>query len=113
MILKLNLKTIFASLFFLLLVFIFSPVQSAFADTFTLSGNVSESTGTDIENATIDVIDPSNSTAVASTTTNSEGNYTTIINGGTYNVQVTSPAGSNFYSAVGLSQNISVDFFLS
>ena len=91
---------------------IFSP-RIAFADTFTLSGNISVASGADIVSASIDVKDINTNASVGSTITDGLGNYTLVLNGGTYDVQVTPPAGSNFSSAIALSQSITVDTVLN
>jgi protocatechuate 3,4-dioxygenase beta subunit len=106
MTLKINFKSIFVHLFFLLITFGFFLTRPAFADTFNLSGNVSDSVGNDISGATVDVVNPSNSTTVASTSTNSQGDYSMTFEEGTYNVQVTPPVGSNFSPVIALEQNV-------
>ncbi len=108
---KLKFLFITLSLFTFFFGFLFPKI--ALADTFTLSGRVSDNANNSIVGATIDVIDPSNNTTVASALTDLGGNYITIVNGGTYNVQVTPPAGSNFSPAIALSQNVSGDKVLN
>jgi hypothetical protein len=87
--------------------------QSAFADTVTLSGNVSDSSNNNISGASIDVADSVTGANVGSTTTDSSGNYTLVVLDGTYDIQVTPPAGSGFTSVTALSQNISTDTILN
>ncbi|HSW96630.1 MAG TPA: malectin domain-containing carbohydrate-binding protein [Candidatus Saccharimonadales bacterium] len=96
-------------LFTLTFSFLFSSPKLAFADNFTLSGSVKDASGNAISGATVNVNDTNND----NTTTDSSGNYTLSIPQGTYNVQVTPPAGSNFSSAVALSQNISANTVLN
>lgn len=107
---KINLYKNIANLLGLVLLTFFlnllSP-QSAFADTYTLSGNVSDSAGGDINDAAISVIDANTSAIVGSTTTDTFGNYSLVITDGVYNVQITPPFGSNFSSAIALNQNVS------
>lgn len=98
-----KLKLSLLNIFFLLIVFGFFSIQPAFADTFTLSGSVKDSSGNAISNSTVSVNDASSS----NTTTDSAGNYTLVIEEGTYNVQVTPPSGSGFTSATAVNQNIS------
>ena len=100
-------KFLSISLFFLTFIFGFLLPKTVSADTFTLSGNVRDSIGTTIEGATVDVVDVGTNSNVATASTDSGGNYTIIVNEGTYNIQVTPPAGSNFSPAIALSQNIS------
>src|SRR4030042_3193452 len=70
---------------------IFLP-KVTFASDYTLSGKVTDSSETAIEGAAISVNDPNNDSA----TTDSSGNYSLSIPEGTYNIQVTPPAGSNY-----------------
>src|SRR5580658_1497419 len=74
-------------------------VHSAFADSFTLSGQVKDSSGNSITGATVTIND--------STTTDGSGNYSLTIPQGTYNVQVTPPSGSNYTPSVAMDENIS------
>lgn len=108
-----RLKLSFLSLLFTTLLFGFFLPQTALADTSTLSGNVSDSSSADIDGANITVTDSSNNSAVGSTTTDSSGNYSIIVPGGTYNVQVTPQAGSNFSPAIALNQTISSNTVLN
>jgi len=104
-----RLKIYLTSTFFALLFFGFLFPKAAFADTFTLSGHVQDSSGNAISGSTVTVNDTNND----STTTDSSGNYSLSISSGTYNVQVTPPSGSNFSSAIALSQNISTNTVLN
>lgn len=87
--------------FILIIVFLglFFP-NAAFADAFTLSGNVSDSVGTSIPGVSVSVTESNTNANAGNTTTDSLGNYSLIIIGGTYNVQITPPAGSNFSPAI-------------
>src|SRR3989344_6182138 len=109
-------KFLLTNLFFFIFLYGFFAPKTVFAETYTLSGNVSDSLGVHIIGAVVDIIDASNNTNIVSTTTNSEGNYTTIINAGTYNVQLTPPVGSSFSPAIALGQIINknslLDFIL-
>jgi protocatechuate 3,4-dioxygenase beta subunit len=91
------------SIFFLSIVFGFFSIQPVSADTFTLSGSVKNSSGNAMPNSTVSVNDANSS----NTTTDSAGNYSLVIDEGTYNVQVTPPSGSGFASATAVNQNIS------
>ena len=75
----------------------------------TLSGNVSEASGTDIVGAVVDVIDTTTSNNIGSDTTDSSGNYSVEVNSGTYDIEVTPPGGSGFGSAIAPSRTISGD----
>src|SRR3990167_11136830 len=75
--------------------FITAHANQAFAHT--LSGNVSDSSGTDISGAVVDVIDTTTNNNVGSDTTDGSGNYNSInVDSGTYNIEVTPPSGSGF-----------------
>ena len=91
-----RLKLKFLSLLFLVLFLGFSAPKDAYADTVTLTGKISDSSGTEISNASVTVSDSATSTNVANTTTNSIGDYSTIFNQGTYNIQITPPTGSGY-----------------
>jgi len=79
------------------------------AATYQLFGKVGDSSGNGIVGATIEVAYAGTSTVVASVTSDGLGNYITFIDGGTYDVHVTQPAGGNYGSAVALNQTISSD----
>ncbi len=106
-------KLKFISLIFFAFLFGLFFTQPASAATVTLSGHISDNLNNAIVGASIDVIDINTNTTVAGTTSDGSGNYTTIINGGTYNVQVTPPSGNNFSPAIAVSQNISFDKVLN
>ncbi|HSW89086.1 MAG TPA: malectin domain-containing carbohydrate-binding protein [Candidatus Saccharimonadales bacterium] len=104
-----HLKFKFTILLFIVLFLSFALPQLAFADTFTLSGNVKDSSNHAISGATVAINDTNND----STTTDSSGNYNISIPTGTYNVQVTPPSGSGLSSAIALNQNISTNTTLN
>jgi protocatechuate 3,4-dioxygenase beta subunit len=109
---RLSFKILFgfiSSILFLTLFF----TNSASATAYTLSGRISDSSGANIAGATIDVLEAGTNSNVGSTVSNSEGNYTIVVSGGTYNIKVTPPAGSNFSSAVALSRDISTNTILN
>ena len=81
----------------------------ALAATYQLSGKVTDQSSNPIVGATVAVIDPSTGVPVASTTTDSSGNYSLSVDGGTYNIQVTPPSGSGFGPSNTLNQTISGD----
>ena len=89
--------------------FIYLIPQSAFADSFTLSGHVQDSSGNSISGAMITVNDSSSD----STTTDSSGNYSILVAQGTYDIQATPPSGSSFTSVIALHQDISADTTLN
>ncbi|HSW97792.1 MAG TPA: malectin domain-containing carbohydrate-binding protein [Candidatus Saccharimonadales bacterium] len=101
---KLNLLSL---LLFTVAFLLFLP-KLAYADTFTLSGSVKDSSGTAISGATVTVNDTNND----QTTTDSSGNYTMSIPSGTYNVQVMPPSG-NFSSATAMAQSITANTTLN
>src|SRR6266567_4690705 len=95
---QLKIKAIsFLSVLFLTFFFGLFSVQSAFASTFTLSGNVNGS-GSPIPDTTIIVTDSNTSANAGSTTTDSNGNYSLVVMDGTYNVTATPPSSSGFQS---------------
>ncbi len=104
------LLAVFSSLAFL--IFLLFPSQ-ALAGQLTLSGQVTDSASVAIAGATIDVLNAGTTTGVASTTTDSGGNYSLNIESGTYDVKVTPPSGSGFGSAIALSQTISANTILN
>ncbi len=95
--------------FSIVFLFGFLSTKSALAVNYTLSGKVSDNSGTAIVGATVNVNDATSD----STTTDNSGNYSLSIPQGTYNVKVTPHAGSNFSSAIALSQNISANTVLN
>ena len=70
-----NLKKKIISFVLLVLLFGFSFVRTAFAATFQLSGRITDASGTAIAGAGVDVVDASSHVTVASTTSDSLGNY--------------------------------------
>lgn len=106
-------KIKFIFLIFLTVIFGLFSVKTASATTITLSGQISDNSTTTITEATIEVIDSNTNTIIASTTSDSHGDYALIINGGIYDVKVTPPSGSNFTPAIALSQNISINTVLN
>ncbi len=108
-----KIKLFFANLFFFLFFFSFFLPQSAFADTFTVSGRVTSSSGNDIANASISVTNSTTGANAGSTTTDTSGNYSLVVMNGVYNVQVTPPAGNGFSPAIALSQTVSANKVLN
>src|SRR5437660_1452479 len=105
-----QLKLSLLSIFLLTLSLGFFSAKTALADSFTLMGSVKDSSGTAIVGATVSVNDANSD----STTTDQSGNYNfPSIPGGTYNVQVTPPSGSNFSPAIALTQTISANTVLN
>ena len=106
---RFNFKSLIVS-FFLLGVFFgaISP-QTALAITITLSGRISDSSGIGIASATINVIDATTNFTVASSISNSSGNYAVGLNQGSYNVQVIPPEGSGLSQAVAINQILNSD----
>ena len=85
-----------------LLIYLLSP-KAAFADFYTISGHISDSSGAEISGAIVSINDANFDSSI----TDSSGNYSLYVPDGTYNIQVTPPAGSNFSSAIALDQVIS------
>ncbi len=77
--------------------------------TFQLSGRVTDQSGNALAGATVEVINPVTSGAVASTTTNASGNYALSVEGGTYDIRVTPPVGSSFQTTTTLGRTITSD----
>lgn len=101
-------------------VFIFGGMLSsknALATSFQMSGKVSDSSGSGISGATVDIIDTASNTEVATVITDNDGNYGTSVNGGNYNIQVSPPVGSGFGTAIApsytISGNSTVNFILA
>jgi hypothetical protein len=110
-----KLKPFFSLSSILLSIFVFSFLfsQSAFADSFSISGKVSNSSGADISNASISITDSISGANAGTTITDSSGNYSVVVLEGIYNVQVIPPAGSGFSVAIALSQTVSDDKVLN
>ncbi|HZQ38476.1 MAG TPA: carboxypeptidase-like regulatory domain-containing protein [Dehalococcoidia bacterium] len=68
------------------------------AANFTLSGRVTDQSSNAVVGATVAALDGSNAT-IASATTDSSGNYSMSLPGGTYTIQVTPPSGSGFQTS--------------
>jgi hypothetical protein len=83
---------LFLSLFLISLFLSFIPPHIALAASVTLSGTVTDSSGSAVTGATVAVNDANND----QTTTDGTGHYSLSIPSGTYNIQVAPPAGSNF-----------------
>jgi hypothetical protein len=99
----------------LLLTFLigFVSVQSVLAASYNLSGKISNSSGDAISGAGISVVDPNTNTTLATSTSDSSGNYNISIDSGTYNIHIAPPSGSNFSSAVASNKVISDDTILN
>jgi hypothetical protein len=104
-------KLSFYSLSLFLLLFAVSTIfaNTAFADTFMLSGTVQNSSGSAVGGSTVTATDTTNGTVIGSVLTDSNlGNYNfPLIPGGIYNIQVTPPSGSNLSAVVAINQTIS------
>ncbi len=101
-------------------------VSPAGADPVQISGNVSDQQGVGIANAEVRVLTPvivggygygtAGGDLVASTVTDSSGDYVTDITSDIYDIQVIPPAGSDFQGTtlenVSISQNTVIDFDL-
>ncbi len=79
------------------------------ANSNTLSGSVTNSSGAPVVGAVVSVNDANSDSA----TTDSSGNYSLSIPDGTYNVQVTPPSSSSFSSAVAYGEVVSVNTTLN
>ncbi|OGM10613.1 hypothetical protein A2Z67_05310 [Candidatus Woesebacteria bacterium RBG_13_36_22] len=98
------------------LVFLLSPLfqKVTHAQAFTLSGHISDSTGTAIGGATLDVFNAGTTIdIVPPTISDNSGDYNFSVPGGNYDIKVTPPLGSNFSSALALSQTISSNTVLN
>src|SRR6185503_2391308 len=99
-----------ASLVFFFLTFFagfFFP-GNAFADTFTLSGSVTDQVGQAIGNTTVSAVNSvSGATAGTVTTDATTGSYSLMIPDGTYNITATPPSSSGFQSTTRSNQVIS------
>lgn len=74
----------------------------------TLLGKVTGQGSTPIENATIEILNTTDNSIIASTTTDANGNYSLMIaSAGVYHVKVTPPVASNYQPTTAQNQNIS------
>jgi len=109
---KLKIKFIQSFFVFFVLTSFFGlvSVKHAFAANYQLSGSVRDNSGTAVSGTVVHVYSPGTTTdIISSTTTDTSGNYSfTSVPGGTYDIKVIPPAGSNFTSAIALSQNITL-----
>jgi len=80
--------------------------------TFSLSGRVSDQSGTPITGAMVAAIDPVSDTTVVSTTTDSNGSYLLYVAGGVYDITVKPRAESGFTPAIALDRSITTDSVL-
>jgi protocatechuate 3,4-dioxygenase beta subunit len=101
---RLRINLIFT--FFLFLLFGLLSIKPAFADTFQLSGKVTQGSGQPIENTTITVTSSSTGTLAGTTTTDTNGDYSLIVSDGTYDITATPPSSSGFQSATQANQII-------
>ncbi len=84
----------------------------------TVSGRVSDSSGSGISGAEVQVINPADDNVVATATTDSNGNYSLNIEGGAYNFKVIPPINSNNFEEVLvenelIDSDIRLDFLLA
>ena len=79
-----------------------ASLNIAHADTALISGTVDDSSGTPIVGAAVSVNDANGDNTI----TSSSGSYSLSVPSGTYNVEVTPPAGDNFSSAVAYSVTV-------
>ena len=91
-----------------------STIANAVA--YQLSGRVTDGAGNPIPDTTIEIVDPSSSTIVTSTTTDATGNYAISVESGIYDILVTPPQSSGFNPSITHGQNITsgttLDFVL-
>jgi hypothetical protein len=104
-------KSRLTALTFSLFVLFFSTLgilltTKAFADSFSLSGSVTTSTGEAVSGSTVEADSAGTTTSVATATTDSSGNYTLNIPSGTYDIHVTPPSGSNYSPIITPSKTI-------
>lgn len=113
---RLKLRLITVLFFTFLLGFGFLFVKNALADNYSLTGSVKDNNGVVVSNATVHVYNVGTTTDVVTpvTTDATLGNYTfSAIPQGTYDIKVIPPSGSNFSSAIALSQTISTSTVLN
>jgi Carboxypeptidase regulatory-like domain len=77
----------------------------ALAEVTVITGTVVDSSDTPQVNVTVNVQDPSTSLTVASTTTDTQGDFSVSVAAGTYNIEFTPPSGAGLqsYLATGVS----------
>jgi hypothetical protein len=95
---SLKIKIIF--LFFLTLFLGLSSPKNAYAETFQLSGKITDSTNNAISGAAVDVVDSITHINAGTVISDGSGNYNVFVLGGTYDVKVTPPAGSGYSKVV-------------
>lgn len=78
----------------------------AIVAAFQVSGKVRNQLGNPLPNTTIAVTDPGTGSTIVSATTDASGNYSLSVEGGTYTIKVTPPAGSGFQSVTALNRVI-------
>src|SRR6266704_399036 len=86
--------------------------KTAFADTFTLSGKVTDGSNNPIANTTITVTDSSSQT-IGTTTSDNNGNYTLAVPQGTYTISANPPSSSGFQSTSVTNQTINGDTIIN
>lgn len=104
-----RIKSYIILLLFLTLLFEAIFTKTVFADTFTISGHVEDSSGNAVSGATISVNDANSDNTI----TDNSGNYSLSVPSGTYNVQVTPPPGSDFSPAISTNRTISGDTIIN
>lgn len=97
--------------YFSIAIFLVSGLTSkpALASNSQLSGSVVDSLGNGVEGAKIDVLNPGTNINVASTATDSFGNYSISLVSGTYDIKAMPPENTNFTPAIAKSKNLFQD----
>lgn len=105
---KIKFSALFLTVFLGLILF-----RTALTSTGLLSGKITTTSADGISGAIVDVTDPNTNNLVASTTSDSSGNYSVSLSGGIYNIRVTPPTASNFTPVIAQDYSISTDTVLN
>lgn len=103
----------YSFLLFALVFFGILSTDKVQADTYMLSGKVSNSSGVGISGATVEAIYANTGTGAGSGLTNSSGDYNLLLASGTYNIRVTSPIETGLSSVIALSQSVNTNKVLN
>ena len=79
---------------------------TAHAATYELYGRVTDQSGNPLEGTSVEVLNPTSGTVLASAITDINGNYAVVVEEGTYDVRVIPPTGSIFAEALIQEQTI-------
>jgi hypothetical protein len=108
---------IYVSVCVVLSLMLVAPSRVYAANTFAISGTVTNNSGSPFANTTISVVDSNSQATIGTTTTDTNGNYSISVPAGTYNLTVTPPSQSGFSSVIELGEqitaNTTIDFVLA